>query len=305
MLQGFKSRYAELITSASHLVLLAMAIYVGNKHATIVFVALIGIISFFAWMSNFRRMRLIADTPTSRIGSAAQGYVELHGSALLDPENLIRSPLSGRSCVWYRFQVFVRQHDNKWAKVNEGISDSIFEISDGSGRCFIDPDYAEVIGAEKHVTRQGQYKNVEELLYAPSVYALGEFSTLGGASSPLNLKEDVTALLADWKRDKATLHQRFDLDGNGEIDLQEWELARKAAVREIEKQHREIRAQNGTHIMRAPKDGRLFILSNHSPHKLRNKYLFWSTVHLSIIFASVVALIWLLDNMHDFINWLH
>lgn len=296
MLQGLRSRYGELITSASHLVLLLIAFQIGNQPATVFFVSLIGIISFFAWASNFKRTRLIADTPTSRIGSAAQGYIELHGSALLDPENLIRSPISGRSCIWYRFQTFVRQHDNKWAKVNEGISDSVFEISDGTGRCFIDPDHAEVIGAERHVTRQGEYKNIEELLYAPSVYALGEFTTVGGASSPLNLKEDVAALLAEWKRDRATLHQRFDLDGNGEIDLQEWELARKAAVREVEKQHHEIRIQNGTHIMRVPKDGRLFILSNHSPHKLRNKYLFWSTAHLLIMFASVAAVIWLLSS---------
>lgn len=304
MLQGFRSRYGELITSVSHLALLVLAFHIGNQVATIFIVGLIGVISFFAWVSNFKRTRLIADTPTSRIGSAAQGYVELHGNALLDPDNLLRSPISGVSCIWYRFQVYVRQQNNKWAKVNQGISNAVFEISDGTGRCFIDPDHAEVIGAERHVTYQGQYKNVEELLYAPSVYALGEFSTLGGANSPLNLKEDVTALLAEWKRDKATLHQRFDLDGNGEIDLQEWELARKAAVREVEKQHRDIRAQNGTHIMRVPKDGRLFILSNHSPHKLRNKYLCWSMVHLCIIFASVMAVIWLLDNMHAFITWL-
>ncbi len=294
MLQGFKSRYAELITSVSHLVLLVIAFQFGNQPATAFFVALIGLISFFAWASNFHRMRLIADTPTSRIGSAAQGYVELHGSAVLDADNLIRSPLSGISCVWYRFSVYSRQRDNKWVRVSQGVSHSVFEITDGTGRCFIDPDHAEIIGADRRVTYQGQYKNVEELLYAHSVYVLGAFDTLGGASTPLNLKADVAALLTEWKRDKTTLHERFDLDGNGEIDLQEWELARKAAVREIERQHREIRTQNGTHVMRAPRDGRLFILSNHPPHKLRNKYLFWGATHLLIVMASVAAVIWLL-----------
>jgi hypothetical protein len=297
-LQGLRSRYTELITSVSHLVLLVLALHVGNQPAALLFIALIGIISFFAWVSNLRRMRLIADTPTSRIASAAQGYVELHGSALLDAENLIYSPISGTPCVWYRFQVFVRQHGNKWARVSQGVSHRVFEITDGSGRCFIDPDHAEVIGAERRVTYQGQYKNVEEFLYAPSVYALGEFSTLGGANSTLNLKEDVVALLADWKRDKTILHQRFDLDGNGEIDLQEWALARKTAEREIESQHREMRARNGTHVMRAPKDGRLFILSNHSSHRLRNKYRFWATAHLLIMFATVAALVRLSDRVY-------
>ncbi|MDP2247950.1 MAG: hypothetical protein Q8J65_07430 [Nitrosomonadales bacterium] len=295
MLRAFRSRYAELTTSVSHLVLLLIALQLGNQPATAFFIALIGLISFFAWVSNFHRMRLIADTPTSRIGSAPQGYVEFYGSALLSSDNLVISPISGLSCIWYRFRVYERQNNNKWTEVSRGVSDSIFGINDGSGTCFIDPDHAEVIGADRRVAYQGDHKSVEDLLFGHSVYALGEFGTLGGASIPLNLKEDVAALLAEWKRDKVSLHQRFDLNGNGELDLQEWELARKAAIREIEKQHRDIRTQNGTHVMRAPKDGRLFILSNYSPQKLRNKYLFWSTMHLLIILSSISVIGWLLQ----------
>src|SRR5690606_36085852 len=174
------------------------------------------------------------------------------------------------------------------------VSDSIFQITDGSGQCFIDPDHAEIIGAERRATTPGQSRRVEELLFGHSGYALGEFSTPGGAASPLDLTPDVAALLAEWKRDRVTLHQRFDLDGNGEIDLQEWELALRAAQREMEKQHREIRAQSGTHIMRAPRDGRLFILSNHTPQRLRRQYLCWSLWHLTIVLASVAVVIWLL-----------
>lgn len=293
MLRGFRSHYAGLITSFSHLALLVVAIQAGRQPQTAWIVGLIGLISLFAWASSFHRKRLIADTPTSRIGSAAQGYVELHGRAVPDEGHQIRSPVSGIPCIWYRFRIYQRQ-GNKWALASQGVSDSIFQITDGSGQCFIDPDHAEVIGAERRTTTDGQYRRVEELLFGHSVYALGEFSTLGGAASQLDLKADVTALLAEWKRDRAALHQRFDLDGDGEIDLREWELARRAAVREVEKQHREIRAQNGTHIMRAPRDGRLFILSNHTPQRLRRQYLCWSLWHLTIVLASVAVVIWLL-----------
>lgn len=292
MWAGLRGRYAGLITSVSHLGLLAIALQVGNRTVTAVCIVLIGVISCFAWASNFRRMRMIADTPTSRIGSAAQGYVELYGRASLRDE-LLASPLTAIPCVWFRYWVYRRDSDGKWREVNDGVSHDTFAISDGTGTCIIDPDNAEIIGAERKTTYPNrEYRYVEELLYGHAVYALGEFSTLGGAGTVLDFKADVSQLLAEWKQDKATLHARFDLDGNGEIDLREWELARKAAHREIEQQYREVRAQSGVHVMRAPRDGRLFILSNDTPQRLRNKYLFWSAVHLCIALASVVVTIW-------------
>ncbi len=36
-------------------------------------------VSFFAWLGNHRRYRQIHDLPTSKVASAAQGYVELIG----------------------------------------------------------------------------------------------------------------------------------------------------------------------------------------------------------------------------------
>lgn len=150
-----------------------------------------------------------------------------------------------------------------------------------------------MIAPDRRVSYQGHYKHVEELLYGGAVYVLGELTTLGGANSALDLKEDVSALLAEWKQNPATLRERFDLDKNGEIDLREWELARRAAVREVQQQHREIRPESGVNVMRAPRDGRLFLLSSLSPQKLRNKYLFWSVFHLVILISAASAALWL------------
>jgi hypothetical protein len=294
LLQGLRSRYVELISSATHLVILVIAVQINTPEAWVFCLGLIALVSLFAWAANFRRMRLIADTPTSRIGSAAQGYVELFGRAVLSPENLLVSPLGSMRCIWFRYWVYSKTHDRKWACVNQGLSQQTFEIEDSTGRCIVDPDHAEVIGADRRVTYPDRNtRHVEELLFGNAVYALGAFSTIGGAASPLNLKEDVSLLLTEWKRDRATLLKRFDLDGNGEIDLEEWELARKAAQREVEREHREIRAQSGTHVMRAPKDGRLFLLSSLSPKKLKNRYLLWSLVHLAILLLAVGVVIWI------------
>lgn len=293
MLRALRSRYAGLITSVSHLALLLVALQVGSRPVTMVCLLLIATISFFAWMSNYRRMRLIADTPTSRIGSAAQGYVELYGRASA-VDGLLVSPLNGIRCVWYRYWVYRRVDGNKWREVDRGVSRETFEIIDDSGRCIIDPDDAEIVGAERTVRHPDrQYRHVEELLYGHAVYALGEFATLGGAAATLDAKADVAQLLAEWKRDKAGLHRRFDLNGDGEIDLREWALARRQAQREVAQLHREIRTRPGVHVMRAPRDERIFILSNHSPQRLRRKYRFWSAVHLLVLLAALGAVVWL------------
>jgi hypothetical protein len=101
------------------------------------------------------------------------------------------------------------------------------------------------------------------------------------------------ALLESWKRDPEHLLKRFDLNGDGQIDLQEWELARKAAAREVEKQHRELRQQPGVHVMRRPASGRMFLISNLSPHQLKRKYQWWGAFHVSTFFAGLTAVIWM------------
>ncbi len=291
MLSGLRAYYAEALTSVSYLGLLVFALHFNDKKIWLIALALIAAISFFTWASTFKRARTIADIATSRIASAAQGYVEIYGRASVAAENLIKSPLSGVACVWFRYWVYTKENsEREWREISSGVSDSTFEITDGTGSCVVDPDYAEVIAPEYRVTYQDSYKHVEELLFAGSIYVLGEFSTIGGANSELSLKEDVSFLLAEWKKDPITLKKRFDLNGDGEIDLQEWELARRAAIREVEMQHREIRKETGVHIMRAPRDNRLYLLSSLSPQKLRQRYIWWSFFHLLTCLTAAGAL---------------
>lgn len=289
--RGWRSYYLDCLSGAAYLLLLAVAAQSNNLKAWTICLVLAALVSLVAWAGNYRRNRAIADLPTSRIGSAAQGYVELYGRALPDPEHLIVSPFSAVRCVWYRFQVFQRHDRRHWHLTHEGASHETFVISDGTGQCFVDPDHAEVVGPERRVSYAGDYKRVEEILFAGSIYVLGEFTTVGGSNMPLNQREDVSELLAEWKRDKAGLLERFDLDGNGEIDLKEWELARLAAAREVERQHRELRAAPGVHVMRAPADGRLFLLSSLSPQRLKRRYLLLCWLHGLVFVALMLALL--------------
>ena len=56
----------------------------------------------FRWMHV---ARVIEDTPTSRVRSAAQGYVELEGRARPLAGTLNLAPMTQRDCVWWRYRV--------------------------------------------------------------------------------------------------------------------------------------------------------------------------------------------------------
>ena len=290
MFQDLRLQYASTLTSASYLGLLAFGLHFNDPKIWLLTMGLVASIGFFAWASTFKRARSIADIATSRIASAAQGYVELYGRGSIDADNLIRSPFSGIQCIWFRYWVYEKT-DDSWTEISRNYSQNNFDIQDGTGTCVVDPDNAEVIAPNRRVTYQDGYKHVEELLFASAIYVLGEFSTLGGSNSVLSLKEDVGHLLAEWKKDPVQLKKRFDLNGDGEIDLKEWELARREAVREVQQQHREIRSQAGVHIIRKPRNGRLFLISGLSPQKLRQRYMWWSLFHLCVCFAAAVALL--------------
>jgi len=245
----------------------------------------ISAIGLLAWGAALRRARAISNIATSRIASAAQGYVELQGRTNIT--DLIYSPLSNSPCIWYRYAIYERDSDNDWKEVEGGTSSATFDLHDGSGVCTIDPDHAEVMGVPETSRVSGDTKHVEHLLHGGrNLYALGEFVTVGGANSALSLREDVNALLASWKQNPAELQRRFDLNRDGEIDLKEWELARRLAKSTVEKEHRNIRAQPGVHMLRAPQDGRLFLLSPLSPQSLRRRYLLWSVFHLAVCLGA-------------------
>ena len=75
----------------------------------------------------FLRKRIIEDTPTSRITSAAQGYVELSGVGKLMDGSTITGPLTGIPCTWYQYTVEEYRSSGKkshWITIDQGISDS-------------------------------------------------------------------------------------------------------------------------------------------------------------------------------------
>jgi hypothetical protein len=292
-LADLRQGYRQQLTSVSYLGLLLGGLNLRQSSAGLVCLGLMAVVALVAWVLTYQRARAVADVATSRIGSAAQGYVELMGRASGGASELLRSPFSATECVWYRYRVLERDGDNDWCEVERGASTATFELSDGSGACRVDPEHAELLGAHRRETIHDHQKQVEEmLLRGSSIYVLGEFRTLGSTDTALSASADVSALLADWKKDRAELLRRFDADGNGEIDLQEWEVARRQAIKTVEQQHHEMRQTSELSLVRAPADGRMFLISTLPPHRLRQRYFWWSLFHLGVALLGAGGLIW-------------
>lgn len=290
MVRELKRQTANVYTSLAYLALVAAGFQIGTRLGWLVGLAVIALVALVAWLGSLRRFRAIDDTPTSRVASAAQGYVELEGRAYPHPGAPVVSKLNLLPCCWYRYEIWHRGQDNKWQRMDHGESGDTFLLRDGSGECVVDPEDAEIMTRHMRTWHQGRYRYKEwTLIEGDPLYALGEFVTLS-AHAELNAREDVAALLAEWKRDRGRLLARFDANRDGAIDLDEWEEARRQAKAEVARQHREIRlAGNVAHVLRRPADGRLFLLTNVEPARLARRYRNWAWAHLAVLLAAAAA----------------
>lgn len=251
--------------------------------------------AFLLWQAlrALKRARLVEDTPTSLIRSAAQGYTELFGHGELMPGPPIRAPLTGETCLWWEFAVEEKVRSGKntrWQTVEHDVSGSIFALDDPTGRCLIDPDGAEVIGPAETTwhgdgprpmlgpangSRWGighRYRYRQRTIPTGSMLlAIGTFETVGDPHASADAQREVAQKLAAWKRDPGGLRARFDADGDGQVDVAEWEAARREARRQVEAELAEQALSPGVHLLRDPRDGRPFILTTYDQETLTGR----------------------------------
>lgn len=251
--------------------------------------------AFLVWQAfrALRRARVVEDTPTSLVRSAAQGYCELFGHAEMLGGHPILAPLTGEPCVWWEYSVEERVRTGKsssWRTIERDASGAIFALDDPTGRCLVDPDDAEVIGpgwrvwhgdgprpmvGPDHGARWSfghRYRYRQRVLHADTqLLAIGTFETHADPATSTDAQREVALKLAEWKRAPGTLKARFDADGDGQVDLAEWEAARRAAQDEVRAQLAERALTPGVHLMRHPGDDRPYILSTYDQETLAGK----------------------------------
>jgi hypothetical protein len=297
------------------------ALTASPAHFWTIIAALIAVSTggFFTGFRHFRRARIIEDMPTSRIRSAAQGYVELEGRGQLLEGPPIVSPLSGITCTWYRYKVEERRgyHSSRglrsrWDTIASETSDALFLLVDATGQCVIDPDGASVTtshrkvwygntyptsaSAGNRISFGNRYRFSEQRLHpGEGLYAIGMFASVGGANEAFNAREEVRELLSEWKRNRAQLLQRFDANQDGEIDAQEWESARTAAVQAVRKQQVQRADRPPVHLMSRTGDARRpFLLSNIPQFDLVRRGKTLAASGLTVFLGSGAAAVWLM-----------
>ena len=283
-----------------------------------VILSILCVAGFIFGFYYFTRKRILENIPTSKIRSAAQGFLELigHGQLLEGPE--IIAPLSGKTCNWYSYVIQERRRSrkkNRWVTIEQATSDELFILQDETGKCVIDPEVASIIPTDTDtwygttarprsgmnrggsLISGGRYRYIEKRMHpGDPLYAIGLYQTVGGANVEINFNADVISLLKEWKADSEYLLKKFDKDKNGKIDMHEWENVRKAALKEVIDQHKELTAAPPVNIMGRTRDSRRpFILSAVSQDSLINRYKYYSWGSIILFFVSGTALSWIVN----------
>lgn len=275
---------------------------------------------FWLWFRSIKRARLIEDTPTSKCRSAAQGYVELVGVQKVMPGEPVRAPLTGRNCTWWEYKIEEKRTTysrgrsrTKWVTIDSETSDELFLVEDETGKAVIDPEGAEVTPSATDIwygsSRRpsgppgkssifgGSYRYTEKRMHdGEPLYAIGFFETRSNHHEPLHKAQETAAVLGEWKKDQAGLLKRFDKNGDGRIDMAEWEEARRAAETLVAEKAREAALDPGVNLMMRPPDRKPFLLSVLPETELTKRFRYWAIGGLVLFFGAGAAAVFMITT---------
>ncbi|MCB1825038.1 MAG: hypothetical protein KDJ54_10865, partial [Candidatus Competibacteraceae bacterium] len=169
----------------------------------------------------------------------------------------------------------------------------------GTAQCVIDPEGADFIktrrevwygnlsGARTHALWGigATYRYTEQrILPDEDLHVIGLFRTVGGLREAPDTRREVAELLERWKRDPQRM-ALFDRRRNGRIDPDEWEAARRAAHRQVQREQLQQATQPDVHLMADPVDtSRPFIIAAFREESRLINYFYWRAA-LSLLTA--------------------
>lgn len=310
-----RSNPLALVSGLLFLLALGLVWYVSHDFPlasklflSIAYCGISSLAGFWMWQHGQRLARIIDDIPTSRIVSAPQGYVELLGQACELPDTSLVTGISGTPCLWFRYQIARRggegghSNDLVFTLIAHTVylpneheeSLACFGVRDSTGEAVIFPYGAEVIAAHRQVWYEGDTRFTEErIMPGDPLYVLGDFSTHTPAVGPWDWVNEVSSQLSLMQADRPQLLRRFDRNGNGVLDPDEWEaMHREASSIAHEKQAQHL-AMPTVHRVMAPDAGYHYLISSQPPQKLASHYRFWRAWGFVLFIGMGVLGLWL------------
>jgi len=244
----------------------------------------------WGWTRCYRRLQALDDLPLSKIASAAQGYTRLDGRAAAFPGKPLMSPVGREPCCWYSYRILTYDRDGDVTSTEHETTDWSFMMSDGSGECVVDP-----VGARIVPVRVNRYRDAEQswtehvILPGDRLCVIGDFTTNVGDITEQDIEMRTGQLIAEWKKDRHWLEQRFRPAQAGSFSEAEWEAVRAQARREVQldlARHPQL-PQNR---MQKPAGDEPFLISAESQEQLARDFRIWAWLHAVGFVGGVGAL---------------
>ena len=280
--------------------------------------AAVALFALWRFFVRLRRDRLVADTPTVRIRSAAQGYVKVSGRALPPGPAPTTAPLSSRPCVWWDYKIAQQETDSKgnthWREVERATSVELFVLEDDDGaRCLVGPVTAEVTptlndvwyGAlprplgpppvSRSLLHVGDWRYTERLVdVGARLCVMGE---LRSHSEVGDVNAATAQKLQEWKQDQQQLLARFDVNHDGRLDAAEWEAARRAAASEAQAQTLGADIERISVISEA-RNGEPFLIAPMNSGQLEKREQRYAALYFLMGLIGVCVCAWALSHAH-------
>jgi hypothetical protein len=264
--------------------LLGAGIFIPGSWIWLVVLPVLACATFYYWFSAYARQHMIENMPTSRIATAAQGYVELCGTVAAVPGDTMKGPLTHHPCVWYAYGIDEQRGKDK-TTIESGSRSVPFLIRDGTGECLVNPRAAEILcETSEQWDADNRHYSEWSIRIGDPVYAIGRFSTRA-AQPQGDPNVEINAVVRSWLADPRMFFARFDADRNGKIAAAELAEARAAARSEVY-QSMAARA-GGVHTLVAPDDDRPFIIMNMGEARVDARFRELTYVHLVLFFVTL------------------
>ncbi len=245
------------------------------------------LLAVWAALSAWSLRQYILDIPQSKIGSAAQGFVELQGRCRFYGDRVTQGFTHGPPCVWHRFAII----GMIFPLIKTGESEMPFVISDETGDCVVNASGAKVLSSSRRSWfSQAAYYRIRFIRHGAPVYVIGELRTNGCDKSFYSERMELANVLKTWKQDPAWLLEEFDADNNGKLDFEEWETARKRAGYIAKDKYEVKREDHVETAIRKPSNGMPMLISDKSPAILAHRFQYMASFNMLVAGVCIAAL---------------